>query len=269
MRYLTLHNGVKMPQIGLGTFRATGDNAKKAIISAIEIGYRMIDTAKVYENETALKDALKESNVDRKDLWITSKVWTTEFTEIEKECRRALEATGLEYFDLYLLHWPRSEAENANAWKQMESLYQKGLVKAIGVSNFQIHHMRALMAEAKIAPMVNQVECHPNLPQYNLQIECQKYDCYLEAYCSFMKNEGTTKEQLVTVAKRYNVPVNSIILAWLIERGIIVIPMSLNEKHQRSNLESLEIKLDSEDIALISEVNKAVRYYPDPDNHKF
>ncbi|MGL5316387.1 MAG: aldo/keto reductase [Peptostreptococcaceae bacterium] len=269
MEYATLSNGLQMPKFGLGTFRATGEEATNAFLSAINEGYKMIDTAKVYENEECLKEALEISSVDRKDLWITSKVWTTEFTDIRTEVLRALEATGAEYFDLYLLHWPRSYEENAKAWAQMEEIYKEGLVKAIGVSNFQIHHLDRLLETATIKPMINQVEAHPNLPQYNLQDYCAKFDCRIESYCSFMKNECLEKEELVQVAKKHNVTVYEVILAWLMKRDIIVIPMSTNKEEQAINLKSLELKLDDEDMELIKKANKAKRYYPCPDNHKF
>lgn len=269
MEYITLSNGLQMPKFGLGTFRAKSDEAIRAFTDAIELGYPMIDSAKVYENEDAIKKALEISGIKRENIWITFKVWTTEFTDIRTEVLRAIEATGTQYFDLYLLHWPKSYAENAAAWKQMEEIYEEGLVKAIGVSNFQIHHLDRLLETAKIKPMINQVEAHPNLPQYILQDYCREFDCYIASYCSFMKNECLEKQQLVEVAKKHNCSVYDVILAWLMQRDIVVIPKSVNKDRLKSNMNALNITLDNEDFELIKKCNKAKRYYPCPDNHYF
>ncbi len=269
MKTITLSNQVEMPIFGLGTFRAQGASATNAMLSAIKMGYTMIDTAKVYENEECIKEVLANESVKREDLWITSKVWCTEFTDVRTEVLRALEATGAEYFDLYLMHWPRSYKENAEAWAQMEAIYEEGLVRAIGVSNFQIHHMDRLLETAKVKPMINQVEVHPNLPQYNLQEYCEKFDCHIEAYCSLMQNECIEKQELLQVALKHNVSVYEVVLAWLMQRGIIVIPKSIHDHELAMNLKSLDLVLDAEDMELIKKCNKAKRYYPCPDNHKF
>ncbi len=269
MKNITLSNGTKMPIFGLGSFRSTGDEALKAMKHALDCGYTMIDSAKVYENEDAIKQLLALDGVNRKDFWLTSKVWTTEFTDVKTEVKRALEATGAEYFDLYLMHWPRSYEENAKAWAQMEEIYEEGLVKAIGVSNFQIHHLDRLLETAKIKPMVNQVEAHANLPQTNLQEYCAKFDCVLEAYCPLMQNECTEKAEMLEVAEKHGVPVQHVALAYLLKRDIIIIPKSIKPERIESNMKALDLILDDEDMAKIKKCNKAKRYYPCPDNHKF
>ncbi len=267
MKKLKLNNDTEIPMIGLGTFRNNDDKTTESLKIAIKNGYQMIDTAKVYENEESIKQIVTNNIIKRDEIWITSKVWTTEFTNIEEELDRALNATGLDYFDMYLLHWPRSYAENADAWKQMEAIYRSGKVKAIGVANFQIHHIDKLMETAEITPVINQVECHPNLPQYHLQNICEKYGIKLQSYCSFMKNEA--KIVIDEIAKKHSVSSYQVILAWLIERQIIVIPMSKYESEMIENINSLNLQLDKDDLELIKKANKAVRYYPDPDNHKF
>lgn len=267
MKKIKLNNGLEMPMLGLGTFKNNDENTKKSFENALNIGYTMFDTARVYKNEYAFKALLDSSKIDREKIWITGKVWTREFSDIEAEVDRALKANGLEYFDMYLLHWPRSYEENANAWKQMEKIYQKGKVKSIGISNFQIHHVENLLKTAKVIPVINQVECHPNLPQYNLQSKCEEYGIRLQSYCSFMKNEE--KIELKKIADKYNATPYQIILSWLIKRNIAVIPKSAFSNEMSENINSLTINLDEDDLLLIEECNEAKRYYPDPDNHNF
>ncbi len=264
---MILNNGIEIPNLGLGTFRNKDENTADSIITAIDNGYRLIDTAKVYNNEEAIKQAIASTQVDRKQLHITSKVWTKQFTNIKQEVKRALAACGLEYFDTYMLHWPRSYAENALAWQQMEEIYDAGLVKSIGVCNFQIHHIDKLMETAKVTPVINQVECHPNLPQYHLQQVCDTYGIKLQSYCSLMQGEST--EAVNQVAQKYGVKKEQIILKWLINRGILVIPKSANKERQIINFDAQKIELSDDDMLLIAKDNIAKRYYPDPDNHLF
>lgn len=263
---MKLSNGVEMPSIGFGTFRIKD---KESITNAINNGYTLIDNAKVYENEEYLKAALTETADRSQNIFLTSKVWTTEFNEIEKEYERACAAIGVPKLDLYLLHWPRSNEENLIAWKQMEELYKSGKVGAIGVSNFQIHHLEYLRNNSEIFPMVNQVECHLNLPQYNLQEYAKKHGCLIQSYCSLMENECDENEIILEVAKKHNATPQQICLSWLMQREILVIPRSTNNQHQVDNFAASEIKLTDEDMEKLKKVNKAKRYYPDPDNHKF
>ncbi len=264
---MKLNNGVEIPQIGLGTFLNNEQGAHEAIVEAIASGYRMIDTAKVYQNEKYIKMALEKTDVKREELTIVSKVWPSEYDDIETEIKRALNACGLQYFDVYMLHWPRSYAKNKEAWQQMETIYKKGYARAIAVSNFQIHHLNELIKTATIMPTINQVEVHPRLPQYNLQKYLEKYDIKLEAYGSFMR--GADYGELIRVAKKHNASVEQVILSWQIARGIIVIPKSVNKERQIANLQSCELKLDEEDLKIIATEHTGKRYYSDPDNHNF
>ncbi|OON94299.1 MAG: hypothetical protein ATN31_03720 [Candidatus Epulonipiscioides saccharophilum] len=269
MEYIKLSNGIKMPKFGLGTYLSKGEEGIEAIKEAIKLGYPMIDTARVYKNEQEIREALEITGIQRENIWITSKAWTKDFGDIRAEVVRALEAMGVKYFNLYLLHWPKTYVENADAWKQMEQIYEEGLVRAIGVSNFQIHHLDRLLKTAKIKPMINQVEAHPNLPQYNLQEYCEQFNCHLEAYGSFMNNEGKDMPELVEIAQKHDCSIYDVTLAWLMQRGIAVIPKSVTKSRIASNMNALNIKLDDEDMELIKRCNQAKRYYPCPDNHSF
>lgn len=169
-----LHNGVKMPWLGFGTFRIeSGEITKNAVLEALRIGYRHIDTAKVYENEKSVGEAIKESGIPREDIFLTTKVWNTDqgYEETLKVFNKSLEKLGTDYLDLYLIHWPKNK--NIETWKALEKLYKEKKIRAIGVSNFKIHHLEELFKETEIIPMVNQVECHPQFPQNELKAFCE------------------------------------------------------------------------------------------------
>jgi len=161
----TLHNGVKMPWIGFGTFKVeNGELAKNAVKEALKVGYRHIDTAKIYGNESSVGQGIKESGIPREEIFLTSKVWNSDqgYESTLQAFQESLDNLGTDYLDLYLIHWPKDK--NIETWKALETLYKNNKIKAIGVSNFKIHHLEELMANTTIVPMVNQVECHPQFP---------------------------------------------------------------------------------------------------------
>lgn len=260
-----------MPAIGLGTFQANEEECYEAVLKALEIGYRHIDTAAIYKNEEAVGRAIADSGIDRSEIFITSKVWNdvTTFEGTLKAYEESITKLNTNYIDLYLIHWPKSYARNAEVWRAMEELQNNNKVRAIGISNFQIHHIEHLLETAAIVPMMNQVELHPHLPQYNLQEFCSEYGIALTAYGQFAKGNLDEDETLKEIAKKYNKSVRQVMIKWVNQRMIFTIPKSVNEVRIRENFKGLEFELDKDDMFKIKKLNCARRYYPDPDNIYF
>jgi len=271
----TLHNGVKMPWFGLGVFKVEeGPKLVNAVKTAIKHGYRSIDTAAIYKNEEGvgigIREGMKEAGISREDLFVTSKVWNTDlgYESTIKAYETSLNKLGLEYLDLYLIHWP-VEGKYKEAWRALENLYKEGRVKAIGVSNFQIHHLEDLMEDADIKPMVNQVEYHPRLTQKELQVFCQKQGIQLEAWSPLMQGQLLDNEVLQEIGKKYNKTVAQVILRWDLQNGVVTIPKSTKEHRIVENASIFDFELTKEDMELIDSLNQNHRVGPDPDNFDF
>lgn len=271
----TLHNGVKMPWFGLGVFKVEeGPELVNAVKTAIKHGYRSVDTAAIYENEVGvgqgIREGLKEAGISREDLFVTSKVWNTDlgYESTIKAYEASLNRLGLDYLDLYLVHWP-VEGKYKDAWRALETLYKEGRVKAIGVSNFQIHHLEDLMKDAEIKPMVNQVECHPRLTQKELQSYCQEQGIQLEAWSPLMQGQLLDNEVLQEIADKYNKSVAQIILRWDLQNGVVIIPKSTKEHRIVENANVFDFELTKEEMEIIDDLNQNVRVGPDPDNFDF
>jgi diketogulonate reductase-like aldo/keto reductase len=274
MKYVILNNENKMPQFGLGTFKSKdGSEAYEACKYALEIGYTHIDTAQMYKNEASIGRAIKDAKVNRKDIFITTKQEFHGTLEQMKEAfDQSLEKLQTDYVDLYLIHWPNHNPKlNARSWAFFESLYESGKAKAIGVSNFQKHHINTLLETAKIKPMVNQVECHPALSQVPLKSFLDDLDIQLESYGPFMKGgvfEGFLKDDLEKIAKKHHATIAQVVIAWGLHRGIVMIPKSVTLKRIKENFESINLKLDENDIEIINGLNRGIRVYTDPDNSR-
>ncbi|MES1041489.1 aldo/keto reductase [Peribacillus simplex] len=271
----TLHNGVKMPWFGLGVFKVEeGPELVNAVKVAIKHGYRSIDTAAIYENEEGvgqgIREGLKEAGISRKDLFITSKVWNADlgYESTIAAYEKSLKKLGLEYLDLYLIHWP-VEGKYKEAWRALETLYKEGKVKAIGVSNFQIHHLKDLMADAEVKPMVNQVECHPRLTQKEVQAFCKEQGIQLEAWSPLMQGELLDNEVLQAIATKHGKSVAQVILRWDLQNGIVTIPKSTKEHRIIENSSVFDFELTEEEMNQIDELNQNHRVGPDPDNFDF
>lgn len=270
-----LHNGVNMPWLGLGVFQVEeGSELIQAIKSAIAHGYRSIDTAAIYQNETgvgqAIKEALQDNNLSREDLFVTSKVWTADmgYEETIAAYETSLAKLGLEYLDLYLIHWP-VKGKYKETWRALETLYKEGRVKAIGVSNFQIHHLEDVMKDAEIKPMVNQVELHPYLSQQALLSFCNEQGIQLEAWSPLMQGQLLDQLVLKQIAAKYGKSVAQVIIRWDLQRGIITIPKSTKEHRIIENVDVFDFQLTEEDMTLINDLNQDQRVGPDPDNFDF
>jgi len=271
----TLHNGVKMPWFGLGVFKVEeGPELVNAVKTAIKHGYRSIDTAAIYENEVGvgqgIREAIQEANISREDLFVTSKVWNSDlgYESTIAAYEASLNKLGLEYLDLYLIHWPVA-GKYKEAWKALESLYKEGRVKAIGVSNFHIHHLEDLMEDAEIKPMVNQVEYHPRLTQKELQAFCRKHGIQLEAWSPLMQGQLLDNEILKEIANKYNKSVAQVILRWDLQNGVVTIPKSTKEHRIIENASVFDFQLTEEDMERIDGLNQNHRVGPDPDNFDF
>jgi methylglyoxal/glyoxal reductase len=271
----TLHNGVKMPWLGIGVFKVEeGPELVHAVKTAIKHGYRSVDTAAIYGNEVGvgqgIREGMEESGICREDLFVTSKVWNTDlgYESTLAAYETSLNKLGLEYLDLYLIHWP-VEGKYKDAWRALETLYKEGRVKAIGVSNFQIHHLEDLMQDAEIKPMVNQVEYHPRLTQKELQSFCQKHGIQLEAWSPLMQGQLLDNEVLQEIANKYNKSVAQVILRWDLQNGVVTIPKTTKEHRIIENASIFDFKLTEEDMERIDGLNQNHRVGPDPDNFDF
>lgn len=271
----TLHNGVKMPWFGLGVFKVEeGPELVNAVKTAIKHGYRSVDTAAIYGNEVGvgqgIREGIKEAGISREDLFVTSKVWNTDlgYESTIKAYEASLNRLGLEYLDLYLIHWP-VEGKYKDAWRALETLYKEGRVKAIGVSNFQIHHLEDLLKDAEIKPMVNQVEYHPRLTQKELQSFCHENGIQLEAWSPLMQGQLLDNEVLQEIADKHHKSVAQIILRWDLQNGVVTIPKTTKEHRIVENATVFDFQLTEEDMKRIDDLNQNDRVGPDPDNFDF
>ncbi|YCA44224.1 aldo/keto reductase [Bacillus sp. JZ8] len=267
----TLHNGIEMPWFGLGVFKVEdGSEVIESVKSAIKAGYISIDTAAVYGNEEGVGKGIADSGVDRKRLFVTSKVWNSDqgYESTLKAFDTTLEKLGLEYLDLYLIHWP-VEGKYKETWKALEKLYKDGRIRAIGVSNFQIHHLEDLLTDAEIVPMVNQVEYHPHLTQKELQAFCKDKGIQLEAWSPLKQGELLQDETITRIADKYNKSAAQVILRWDLQNEVVTIPKSTKEHRIIQNADIFDFQLTKEEMNEINALNKNERVGPDPDNFDF
>ncbi|GEL04637.1 aldo/keto reductase [Rummeliibacillus sp. G93] len=271
----TLNNGVKMPWLGLGVFKVEeGPELVNAVKTAIKHGYRSIDTAAIYGNEEGvgkgIQEGLKEAGISREDLFVTSKVWNEDlgYESTLAAYETSLKKLGLDYLDLYLIHWP-VEGKYKDAWRALETLYKEGRVKAIGVSNFQVHHLEDLMKDAEIKPVINQVELHPRLTQKELKAFCQDNNIQLEAWSPLMQGQLLDNEVLKEIAAKHNKSVAQIIVRWDLQNGVMTIPKSTKEHRIVENVDLFDFELTQEELEVIDGLNQNHRVGPDPDNFDF
>lgn len=272
---VALQGGAGMPWVGLGVYQVEdGDGLVQAVKSAIAHGYRSIDTAAVYANERgvgqAVKEALAENKLAREELFITSKVWNADlgYEETLAAYEASLEKLGLEYLDLYLIHWP-VKGKYKESWRALEALYTAGRVKAIGVSNFQIHHLEDILADAQIKPMVNQIELHPYLSQQPLRSFAQAQGIQIEAWAPLMQGLLLDQPVLMEIAASHGKSVAQVILRWDLQHGIVTIPKSTREQRIIENASLFDFELSPSDMDRIDGLNRDQRTGPDPDNFDF
>ncbi|MFA1778890.1 aldo/keto reductase [Bacillus amyloliquefaciens] len=271
----TLHNGVEMPWFGIGVFKVEeGAELVNAVKTALVHGYRSVDTAAIYGNEEGvgegIRQGLQEAGLKRKDIFVTSKVWNADlgYEETLKAFDTSLEKLGLDYLDLYLIHWP-VEGKYIDAWRALETLYRDGRIKAIGVSNFQIHHLKHLMKETEIKPMINQVEYHPRLTQKELLAFCTEQGIQLEAWSPLMQGQLLDHPVLQEIAEKYGKSAAQVILRWDLQNGVITIPKSTKKHRIEENANVFDFELSADDMKRIDDLNENLRVGPDPDNFDF
>ncbi len=267
----TLNNGVKMPWFGLGVFESReGGEIENAIHTAFEHGYRSIDTASFYQNERGVGKAIQESNVPREEIFVTTKIWNDDVRagRTKQAFEKSLEKLKLDYIDLYLIHWPVG-GHFVQAWKDLKEIYQSGLVKAIGLSNFMIHHLQELMDSSEIIPTVNQVEFHPRLVQPKLRQFCKENKIQFEAWSPLMRGEIFSIPQINNLAKKYNKTEAQIVLRWDLQHEVVTIPKSAKPERIIANAQIFDFELQPEEMDLLDGLDNATRTGPDPNNFNF
>lgn len=271
MMKVKLNNGYEMPIVGLGTWRSKPEEVYNAVLDALKAGYRHIDTAAIYGNEEMIGKAIKDSGIKREELFITTKLWNSDqgydSTLVAFEASR--EKLGLDYIDLYLIHWFKGYENSLASYKALEELYRQGKVKAIGVSNYNVHHIQHLLDNVEIKPMVNQVETHVTLQNHFLHEYCRDNQIQLEAYAPLMSNkigELLENEVLQEIAKKHHKTVTQVALRWLMERGIVVIPKSVTSKRIVENYQVFDFSLDQDDMQKIRKLNTGRKLFVEFDN---
>ncbi len=259
MEYITLSNGVKMPQLGYGVYQVTKDECERCVLDALEVGYRSIDTAQSYFNEEEVGKAIEKSGIDRKEIFLTSKVWIEHFgyEECKKSVLESMEKLRTDYLDLMLLHQPFGDTYGA--WRALEELYKEGKLRAIGISNHYVDRMVEFANFTNIKPMVNQMETHPLNQQKTLKDWADKYDIRLEAWAPFGegRNGLFENEVLKSIGQKYGKSTAQVMLRWHIQRGIIIIPKSVHKERMIENLNVFDFKLDENDMNQISQLDTA------------
>lgn len=277
MNYLTFNNGVKIPQLGLGVFLSTpGVETLDAVRFAIESGYRHIDTAQIYRNEESVGQAIKDSGINREDIFVTTKVWNEiqRTGSISDSIDESLKKMNMEYIDLLLIHWPVKE-KYVNTWLELEKIYGngKGKIRAIGVSNFLEHHIQDIEKVWSIVPAINQYELHPELNQKDLRDFCSNLGIISQAYSPLGGSKNVERvlsnSILMEISKKYDKTPAQIILRWNIQLGIVTIPKSITQERIKSNFEIFDFELTKEDMEKINSINKNERHGANPDTFTF
>ena len=266
MKTIKLNNGVEMPILGYGVFQIPDpEECEKSVLNAIETGYRLIDTAASYMNETAVGNAIKKSGVAREDLFITTKLWIQDagYENTKKAFEKSLENLQLDYLDLYLIHQPYGDVHGS--WRAMEELYKEGKVRAIGVSNFHPDRVMDIITFNEIVPAVNQIETHP----FNQQIETQRFltenNVQIESWGPFAegKNKIFQNELLALIGSKYNKSIAQVILRWLTQRSVVAIPKSVKKERMKENFEIFDFELSAEDMDAITTLDMKVSSFFD------
>ena len=265
-----LNNGVEMPYFGLGVYLSKdGNEVINAVRTALDHGYRHVDTASIYNNEVGVGEGIKQSNVARKDVFLVSKVWNSDqgYDSTLRAFDASLKRLGTDYLDLYLIHWPKEKSKET--WKALERLYHEKRIRAIGISNFLRHHVEDLLQEAEVVPMVNQMEFHPYLVQQELLDFCKSKGIQYEAWSPLMQGHVFDLDIMKDLSKKYNKTIAQIVLRWDLQKGVVTIPKSSKKERIISNADLFDFELDDADMKLLDGLDRGKRFGPDPDNFDF
>lgn len=257
MKSFKLSNGVEIPEVGFGTWQLT-ENVTEVIQLAMDAGYIHIDTAAAYKNEKQIAEALKTAGVAREDLFLTTKVWASErgYEKAKAAIQESLNNLETSYIDLMLIHWPAKtsqtdwEEENAQTWRALEEFYQEGKIKAIGVSNFMVHHLKALLQKAQVLPMVNQIEYHPGYLQPEVVAFCKEHNILVEAWSPIGSGRVLENPLLNDLAKKYQTNVGAVCIQFCLQTGVLPLPKSTSRKNIENNIKNT-FQLEEEDVVLI------------------
>ena len=270
MNTITLNNDVKIPQLGYGVYKVKDSETYHAVTHAINAGYRSIDTAQFYQNEKEVGKAISESGIPREDFFITTKVWNSHqgHHKTMQAFNESLEKLKVEYLDLYLIHWPVPSLDKyIETYQTLESLYKEGRVKAIGVSNFHIEHLERLMEYCEVKPVLNQVECHPYLPQKELKTFCKEHNIYIECWSPLYRGGTILEEPIIaSIAKKHGKTPAQIILRWHIQEQSIVIPKSITPSRIKENIDIFDFTLSEKEMNDIYTLETGTRIGADPND---
>lgn len=267
--FITLNNGVRMPQLGFGVWQVPDDEAADAVSTALESGYRSIDTAAIYGNEEGTGRAIAASGLPRDELFVTTKLWNSDhgYDSTLRAFDTSLSKLGLEYVDLYLIHWPVPEVDKyVDTWKAFEKIYAEGRAKAIGLSNFHPAHIQRLLSETEIAPVIDQIELHPQLQQAELRAFNARHNIATEAWSPLGQGKGLLEDaRLAAIADKHGKSPAQVVLRWHLDLGNVVIPKSVTPSRIKENIDVFDFELDADDLATIDGLDSGNRLGPDPE----
>jgi len=273
MQTKTLNNGIKIPQLGYGVWKIPDDEAGNTIQQAIEAGYRLIDTAKIYKNEVGVGKAIAATNIPREELFITTKLWNADhgYETALKAFDESLEKLSLDYVDLYLIHWPTPMFDMyVESYKALETIYKDGRAKAIGVCNFDIEHLQRIMDECEIIPAVNQIECHPYLQQTELKMFCKEHGIVIEAYSPLMNGTKVLEDPVIQeIANQYGKTPAQIILRWHLQTDVVPIPKTITASRMDENINVFDFELSVDDLNNIAALDKGERHNAVPSEFSY
>lgn len=267
--FITLSNGVRMPQLGFGVWQVPDDEAADAVGTALDAGYRSIDTAAIYGNEEGTGRAIRGSGIARDELFVTTKLWNSDqgYDSTLRAFDTSLSKLGLDHVDLYLIHWPLPAADKyVDSWKAIEKIYAEGRAKAIGLSNFHPAHIQRLLSETEVAPVIDQVELHPQLQQPELRAFNARHNIATEAWSPLGQGKGLLEDaRLAAIAEKHGKSPAQVVLRWHLDLGNVVIPKSVTPSRIRENIDVFDFELDGQDLATIDGMESGYRLGPDPE----
>jgi 2,5-diketo-D-gluconate reductase A len=270
---ITLNNGVEIPQLGFGVYQVKPEETAQAVQTALEVGYRHIDTAEMYGNEAGVGEGIRNSGIPREEVFVTSKLNNGFHAHDDalKAFDGTLEALGSDYVDLFLIHWPLPgiDVDFVETWKALEEVYASGRAKAIGVSNFSAHHLRKLHGETDVIPAVNQIEVHPYLAQDELRAFNAQHQIATEAWSPIAQGKVLDDPAILRVAERYGKTASQVTLRWHVQRGDIVFPKSVTRSRVEENFDVFGFELSADDMAAITALDRGERTGPDPDTFDY